>query len=385
MKAVMNYLIGLCFTIFQLTSVFAGTPIKVTFWSNTSGVPDTLHATSTVQIRGSGSVLTWDNNSPARMTNAFGEYWKSTVLFNAGDTVQYQYFTNVKSNITASDSGWEGPISDWGNGKRRLIVGQKDTILPLEYVNGFQNPATQWEAPFATEKKDTFVCYLRVNMQSLPDFNPSSMKVGVRGSFAASNWTTSVIMTPEPPHPNPGQNSYDASHFYTISIYWPKHILDSASTYEGKVMRYKFVIHRLTASPSEDWSLMLYNPVQQFEFAMPKRDTVPLWTWWEIRPPFPYHVDTINTTFPNSCELSQNYPNPFNPSTTISFSIPHASQVSLKIFNLLGKEITTLVSEKLVAGTYKKNWDATGFPASFYFCRLQVDNYIETKKLVLLK
>lgn len=83
--------------------------------------------------------------------------------------------------------------------------------------------------------------------------------------------------------------------------------------------------------------------------------------------------------------LTQNYPNPFNPSTTISFAIPERSIVSLKIYDLLGKEIATIVSEELMAGTYKWIWNAENFASGIYFYRLQAGNFTETKKLILLK
>jgi hypothetical protein len=88
---------------------------------------------------------------------------------------------------------------------------------------------------------------------------------------------------------------------------------------------------------------------------------------------------------PTVFELSQNYPNPFNPSTTISFSLPSKSFVLLKVFDALGREVETLVSEELSAGTYARQWNASNIPSGIYFYRLQAGSYSETKKLVLLK
>ncbi len=88
---------------------------------------------------------------------------------------------------------------------------------------------------------------------------------------------------------------------------------------------------------------------------------------------------------PAAPRLIQNYPNPFNPSTTIRFSIPRAGEVSLKIFNLLGEEVATLVSEDMDAGTYKIHWDATGQPSGVYFYRLLTNDFVQTRKLVLLR
>jgi len=83
--------------------------------------------------------------------------------------------------------------------------------------------------------------------------------------------------------------------------------------------------------------------------------------------------------------LEQNYPNPFNPSTTISFSLSHQSFISLKVFNLIGREVATIESGEMPAGNYTRIWNATNISSGIYFCRLQADTYTETKKLVLLK
>jgi len=88
---------------------------------------------------------------------------------------------------------------------------------------------------------------------------------------------------------------------------------------------------------------------------------------------------------PEEFTLEQNFPNPFNPATTIRFSVPTSSFVTLKVHNLLGEEITTLVSERLGAGTYTIRWDANTFPSGVYFCRLQAGDLTETKKLTLLR
>jgi hypothetical protein len=83
--------------------------------------------------------------------------------------------------------------------------------------------------------------------------------------------------------------------------------------------------------------------------------------------------------------LNQNYPNPFNPNTTIQFSIPHQDFVSLKIFNILGQEVVTLLSHNIPAGSHSVNWDASRCASGVYFYRLQVGSFCEIKKLLLLK
>ncbi|MGB5287393.1 MAG: T9SS type A sorting domain-containing protein, partial [Ignavibacteriaceae bacterium] len=91
--------------------------------------------------------------------------------------------------------------------------------------------------------------------------------------------------------------------------------------------------------------------------------------------------DILSTDF----TLYQNYPNPFNPSTTLSFVIGQPSFVSLKIYDVLGNEIATLVDEYKPAGKYEITFDASGLSSSVYIYQLSAENYLETRKMLLLK
>ena len=96
-------------------------------------------------------------------------------------------------------------------------------------------------------------------------------------------------------------------------------------------------------------------------------------------------ANDIPPYLPTEYSLSQNYPNPFNPTTTIPFSLPSKEFVSLKVFDLLGREVATIVSEELSAGTHTREWNAANMPSGIYFYRLQACVFTETKKLVLLR
>jgi photosystem II stability/assembly factor-like uncharacterized protein len=84
-------------------------------------------------------------------------------------------------------------------------------------------------------------------------------------------------------------------------------------------------------------------------------------------------------------ELKQNYPNPFNPVTTITFSLPVKSFVTLKVYDIIGKEVATIVNEELQAGTYEKKWDASNLNSGVYIYKLQSGNFSSSKKLILMK
>jgi hypothetical protein len=96
-------------------------------------------------------------------------------------------------------------------------------------------------------------------------------------------------------------------------------------------------------------------------------------------------VKHLDNTIPAVYELNQNYPNPFNPATTIRYSIPQAGLVNVKIFNLLGQEVATLVNTQQVSGTYEVNFDASALASGIYFYSIDVNNFKATKKMILMK
>jgi hypothetical protein len=82
--------------------------------------------------------------------------------------------------------------------------------------------------------------------------------------------------------------------------------------------------------------------------------------------------------------LDQNYPNPFNPVTTIQYRIAKTQLVSLRVFDLLGRDVATLVNEVKEPGTYSVQWDATGLATGVYLYQLRTGNFADTRRLVLL-
>jgi hypothetical protein len=93
----------------------------------------------------------------------------------------------------------------------------------------------------------------------------------------------------------------------------------------------------------------------------------------------------IKNVLPTEFLLEQNYPNPFNPTTIIKYQIPALSFVTLKVYDVLGNEIATLVNEEKPSGKYEVKFDATGLPSGVYFYKLQAGTFVKTKKMVLLK
>jgi photosystem II stability/assembly factor-like uncharacterized protein len=93
----------------------------------------------------------------------------------------------------------------------------------------------------------------------------------------------------------------------------------------------------------------------------------------------------IGNTIPDNYNLSQNYPNPFNPKTIFRYSIPENGIVNIRVYNILGKEVETVVNEKLNPGNYEVTFDGSSFPSGIYFYSLVTDNFKSTKKMMLIK
>jgi photosystem II stability/assembly factor-like uncharacterized protein len=105
---------------------------------------------------------------------------------------------------------------------------------------------------------------------------------------------------------------------------------------------------------------------------------------------FTIGIESENNTIPGSSNLYQNYPNPFNPTTRIIFQVPLSKGgiqgvVSLKVYNILGKDVATLVNEKLQPGIYEVTFDGSDLSSGVYFYKLSVGNYVGTKRMILIK
>jgi uncharacterized protein (TIGR02145 family) len=149
-----------------------------------------------------------------------------------------------------------------------------------------------------------------------------------------------------------------------------------------------------SANSYEAWRLMLNYQYMGANTVLSSADKKIGWSVRCLRDT-PAGVDDSEKKeqIPDEFNLNQNYPNPFNPTTVISYQLSAFSNVKLSIFNVLGREVATLVNEKKPAGSYTVQWNAAGMPSGIYFYRLQAHqisggqagNTISTRKLVLLK
>jgi hypothetical protein len=126
------------------------------------------------------------------------------------------------------------------------------------------------------------------------------------------------------------------------------------------------------------------NGMSVFTTCTPCRVGLEAWVYHTIDVDVTTSVNEIEG-LPTAYVLRQNYPNPFNPSTTIKFGIPREEFVTLKVYNMLGQEVKTLVNDVRQIGTYEVTFDAADLPSGVYFYKLSAGNYLNTKKMLLLK
>ena len=178
-------------------------------------------------------------------------------------------------------------------------------------------------------------------------------------------------------------------------IYWPN-VIDSVFSYIDEV--YPFVdsiiiADDLAKAQDPTYGNTYYNIMwQELEnlttISIHKAiiDLASLWrtAWENAGSPTPLGIEENNR---NSQQfwLVKAYPNPFNPITNIQFTIPGMEFVTLKIYNLIGQEMVTLVSEKLTPGSYKYKWDAGSFPSGVYMYKIEVGSLVKSQKLILIK
>ncbi|MBK7629244.1 MAG: T9SS type A sorting domain-containing protein [Ignavibacteriales bacterium] len=139
-----------------------------------------------------------------------------------------------------------------------------------------------------------------------------------------------------------------------------------------------------TAYYSKLWELSKGFTIKLFKDASYKL-TCLIYTAW-LNAGSPVSVEDDNSIqIVSGFELAQNYPNPFNPSTSIQYAISNRQFVSLKVYDVIGNEVATLVNEEKPAGSYELHFDANGLSSGVYFYTINAGSFIETKKMILLR
>ena len=242
---------------------------------NTSTCQDTLSPRGKVILCGSSKkgttpAVTWDTTTGVQLTNIGGDYWQGTFQAKPGDTLQFKFVTYLSDfkHPTFHWTGWDGPFAT-ASTNRELIVGNKDTTLPLQYFNPFETNVSQFWRPFQ-DKQDSIAVYFRVNMGGIASFDPSSQIPEVDGSAplgASPTWVKIIGLTREAGSVNKGS-------FWSGVAYVAK----SAVT-AGAIQSYKFVINGTTWETTSDRSFTFSSNV------LAAGDTTINWTYFNNQPP----------------------------------------------------------------------------------------------------
>ena len=202
--------------------------------------------------------------------------------------------------------------------------------------------------------------------------NVSSQWIGERCILVDSLYHLGLIMN-RPPFPSPAYS--DHSSFWNESM--PAILLvENASPRETSPYYLANTLYHTPADTFGAVNISMVKGVTQLTLA-----TLATLSWNLTGVESP----SSNSVLPTTTELFQNYPNPFNPTTTIGYTIGREGPASLKVYDLLGQEIVTLVSKDHAVGRYAAVWNATGAPSGVYFYRLQSGEKLEIRRLVLIK
>lgn len=349
-----------------------------------------------LQIR--GSFNGWDGHDTARshMSQDFLDpnLWFLDVPFvnqGLGDLLYYKYYVELQSPGIWTD-GWERPCSKGGGNRGIEFLAQSNQEAPQVYYDDIQS---DWVIETSKNLEAKFQVDMRPAMDPLLQAVPfvpgvdTLFWIGEQPSFARTQgWADSdtmkvLILT---------DSDLDSIYTGTMAIATP--------SFNSFVYRYAY-----KSGADGAWN---HEPAGYGEFAYRVRfigqDTIrsfpvnpwtmPVDTWTNSQIKTDQETDPYtsflfvredNAPLPTGYKLYQNYPNPFNPSTYIRFELKNKALVTLKVFNVLGQEVETLVREELTPGTYRATFNASKLSSGIYFYTLNVGEYTASMKMLFLK
>lgn len=312
------------------------------------------------------------------------------VLGEVNSVQEYKFYVTLKDPGIWTD-GWERPLSMGGGNRRVIFKGEPNQEGVDTY---YDDVFSGLVIPGGKEISIKF----RVDMKDA--FDPA--KIAIPMKVGDKVWWIS-----EQPLFTRMMGWVDKDEMTNVELTDP----DGDKIYEGTVtvkspgfnaFEYRYGIQRTTgdnsfkletagfaknayrvryiAQPSPRVFVQPYNaPLDKWTDKEDKSDQV------EKAPDAVTDVKEIDLGIPTTFNLEQNYPNPFNPSTTIRFTLPKDALVSLKVYNVLGQEVATLLNKEMKAGSYNVDFNASNLSSGVYFYRIETSGFNVTKKMLLLK
>ncbi|MBN1634775.1 MAG: T9SS type A sorting domain-containing protein [Ignavibacteria bacterium] len=318
---------------------------------------------------GSGSVITvWRINNPTWWSGGISITRQSTITVNA-----YSIPTDMKQpgsvRVDAFDCRTQDVTYMVGKNTSNVNKAFLYTAIPSKYI---------WTAA----DTNSVLNYYKLNI--------TDNTVDVQGSIGLTGfWYTFPKPVPMFRSPYVGDSVYIAFTRGSSTTYAETRVIshDKATGFGGSVLIQSGTGH-YGGTRFGDYSGAAIDPAQNGRaYITTMRNRSGGWGTGIglVSPTVITGLTPNNELTPKKFELSQNYPNPFNPTTIINFALPTSSKVTLKVYNVLGEEVASLVNSNLTAGTYNYEFDASNLSAGVYFYRLRTDNFTETKKMMLVK
>ena len=328
-----------------------------------------------VQIKTATSV--WQSISPSYI-NTSSSVWTYPFIdlsSYSDSTVQISFYFTSDGNGSTVSSGW-----------------YVDDVAVITGSIIFNNPET-WELGLGDWYGDRGTWEV-----GEPTSGPNSAHNGqncaatrLGGNYAAN--VNSRLISPYFTLPdvsqNPGLNFW---HWYSISS-GDQAVVQIKTEYS----EWQTILGPYTSTSGGVWSPVFFNltafsdsTIQiAFQFTSDGNGSTISSGWYideiMISPYIVTTVEDLNDNLPLQFQLYQNYPNPFNPTTIINYQLPVGSHVTLKVYDLLGREVATIVNEEKPAGSYEINFNANNLSSGIYFYKLQAGTFAETKKMILIK
>jgi hypothetical protein len=348
-----------------------------------------------LQVR--GSFNGWSGADPPRshMNQDFAnpDLWFLNVPFtNVGinELQEYKFYVDLQTPGIWTD-GWERPPSRGGGNRVIPFLAQLDQEAPYYFYDDVH-------PDYVIESGKNIQVTFRVNMK--PAMNPTIQPIPFNPAVDSLYWIS------EMPCFVRSQGWFDTNEMRVLRLTDP----DGDSIYTGTLAiaepSFNSFVYRYGYVSGTD-AAWYHEPAGFGAFAYRVRYigqdaprsfpvnpwTMPVDTWTradvkpdqETDPYTSYSYVREDENIPSAYNLSQNYPNPFNPVTNISFNIPVAGLVTIKVYNILGQEVSTLLNDEMKPGNYRVQFDAANLPSGVYFYRMQAGSLSLTKKSMVLK
>jgi len=378
------------------------------FWDNNTGYHSaTLYTGSTHNIyKTTNGGLNFDSLSSNYTSQRFMSVWilhPDTVLM-CGDYGKIIRTVNGGANWSTVYVHSDTIVQLWGLGFTSsltgYVAGSKGVILKTtnKGVNWFTQTSSVTSVLQAVWFLDENTGYVGGSHTLLKTTNAGVNWVNIGGQFASGGETITsmyfsdantgvygtngsrIVRTTD------GGTTYTESYRNVGTAVWSLSFVNANTGYgctsAGKVLK--------TTNGGVDWGMQntpLTENLYEIDFPSTNIGYVACWSGKILKTTNGGLTFTgkIDSEIPKNIKLEQNYPNPFNPQTTIKFSVPKTGFVSLKIFDIQGKEVKSLIAEKFEPGNYEIKLTSEGLSSGLYYYRLQTNGYSETRKMIILK